>query len=289
MEEYRKKVLLLGDAAVGKTSLIRKFVYDRFDDSYITTVGTKVSKKTVQLSSDVKVDLNIWDVLGQQDYTRVQQRAFQGANGILLVCDLTNPRSVNSWGSYWLPQVAESIPGVPIVCLGNKVDLTEERKILPDDLKDVAKELSAPLYETSALKGDFVEEAFSTMCNRMILPIFPDDKERQLETIKRLKKESEGREVENIYSPIIDEIITEFMDSYTTPENAMPLVQATVRRVGLDIKDPDEQSLIKFVYKLTEIEQDYLSKPEALRRRVNRLSLVKRTKKDNLEEKIIRE
>src|SRR5438046_784173 len=81
-DHIKRKILLLGDGAVGKTSLIRRFVVDKFSDDYITTIGTKVTKKDLRLESPGKVtDLTfmIWDVLGQKGYKGIQESSFQGA------------------------------------------------------------------------------------------------------------------------------------------------------------------------------------------------------------------
>ena len=86
-----KKVCLLGDSSVGKTSLVRKYVYDTFDDSYIATIGTKTVKKQLSVShfgKDIDLTLMIWDILGQKEYRKVQSMSFQGTSGALVVCDI---------------------------------------------------------------------------------------------------------------------------------------------------------------------------------------------------------
>jgi len=91
-ELFKAKVLLLGDGAVGKTSMIRRFVVDQFADDYITTVGTKVSKKDISLSHEgkqVEIVMQVWDVLGQRGYAGVQETALKGARGALMVYDIT--------------------------------------------------------------------------------------------------------------------------------------------------------------------------------------------------------
>src|SRR3990170_686092 len=78
----KRKVLLLGDASVGKTSLIRRFVVDKFSDDYITTIGTKVTKRDLRLelgNRTVDLSLMIWDVLGQKGYKGIQESAFRGS------------------------------------------------------------------------------------------------------------------------------------------------------------------------------------------------------------------
>src|SRR5207247_2647507 len=91
-ESMKAKLVLLGDGGVGKTSLIRRFVVDQYSDEYITTIGTKVSKRSLSLghpAAEVEMAMQIWDVLGQKGYSGVQETAMKGAQGVLhgLRCD----------------------------------------------------------------------------------------------------------------------------------------------------------------------------------------------------------
>src|SRR3989454_12714444 len=102
----KRKILLLGDASVGKTSLIRRFVVDKFSDDYITTIGTKVTKRDLRIESPSKatdMTFMIWDVLGQKGYRGIQESSFQGAKGALLVYDVTRPETAESLHEYWIP------------------------------------------------------------------------------------------------------------------------------------------------------------------------------------------
>ncbi|WP_455392933.1 GTP-binding protein, partial [[Eubacterium] cellulosolvens] len=92
--DFQKKIVLLGDPAVGKTSMIRKFVYNQFNDEYISTLGTKVVKKSLEYDQLLKnsvfnLDLMIWDVMGQEDYRVFHQSACMGSQGALIVADIT--------------------------------------------------------------------------------------------------------------------------------------------------------------------------------------------------------
>src|SRR2546425_685535 len=93
-EPMKSKVVLLGDGGVGKTSLVRRFVVDQYSDDYITTVGTKVSKRSLSLGSalsEVEMVMQIWDVLGQKGYSGVQETAIKGAQGVVLVTPPQEP------------------------------------------------------------------------------------------------------------------------------------------------------------------------------------------------------
>ena len=97
MKQYSKKICLLGDFSVGKTSLVRRFVHNRFDDQYISTIGVKVSRKTVVLpvADDlVELTLMVWDLAGSQGTTPIAASYLRGAVGAVLVCDLTRGHHV---------------------------------------------------------------------------------------------------------------------------------------------------------------------------------------------------
>ena len=92
-----KKVVLLGESAVGKTSLIKRFVHDEFADDYISTIGTKVSKKVINLNvegQETQVNLMIWDMLGREGYMSTQARQIVGAQGVIIVGDITRPETM---------------------------------------------------------------------------------------------------------------------------------------------------------------------------------------------------
>src|SRR6266536_64204 len=101
VKRMKVKVCLVGEAAVGKTSLIRRFVLDNFDDKYIQTLGTKVSKKELtsavpDSSGELKIDMTIWDIMGQKGFRELLKEAyFYGARGILAVCDVTRRKTLD--------------------------------------------------------------------------------------------------------------------------------------------------------------------------------------------------
>src|SRR3972149_11083471 len=116
-EYLKKKVVILGDGAVGKTSLIRRFVVDTFSDEYITTIGTKTTKKDVVVDFDGKewnLSLMVWDVLGQKGYSEVQNSALEGARGVILVYDVSRPETRGSLVDYWIPRVWKGVGGPPV-------------------------------------------------------------------------------------------------------------------------------------------------------------------------------
>ena len=168
IREVIKKICLLGDPAVGKTSLIRRYVFDMFDDKYITTIGTKVTKKNVIVpkvskdGSDVKITLLIWDILGQREYQRLHPVYYQGAEGALIVCDSTRKETVGSLLT-WVTSFKNVVGPVPVVFLMNKSDLIDYEKFDKTEIDALSKQHSAPYMPTSAKLGLNVETAFMTI------------------------------------------------------------------------------------------------------------------------------
>jgi len=153
---YIIKLCLLGDGAVGKTSLVRRFVFDVFDDKYLMSFGTKVSKKSLMVG-EANLDLMIWDILGQKSQESLHAAYYRGASGALAVCDFTRPETMTNLRQ-WLDSFRSVVGDMPVMILGNKADL--EMKFTSAELEAFAKELGCRSLETSAKTGLNVESAF---------------------------------------------------------------------------------------------------------------------------------
>jgi small GTP-binding protein len=165
--ELLAKICLFGEAGVGKTSLIRRYVENMFDDKYISTFGTKVSKKKLKINDD-KVTLMIWDIMGQKDYRALLQEAyFSGASGCMGVCDITRRNTLDELNS-WVKSIYQVTGKVPLVLLANKCDLKSSKSFEEFDLKLVAARYDAPYVYTSAKTGENVEFAFRLLSENLI-------------------------------------------------------------------------------------------------------------------------
>jgi small GTP-binding protein len=177
LKALKKKICVLGDPAVGKTSLIRRYVYDEFDDKYITTLGAKVSKKELFLmfnpsgnnGYNVNLTLSIWDILGQKDEStlRVRPVYYKGSSGALLIVDITRRDTLDSLQD-WVNSFFKITGKVPMVLLGNKVDLYKSARVFYDDLDELGKKYNFPVFLTSAKTGSNVENAFYKLSDLMI-------------------------------------------------------------------------------------------------------------------------
>ncbi len=166
VQRIKTKVCLVGEAAVGKTSLIRRYVQDEFDDRYITTLGAKVSKK--ELSFDlpkdarVQMDMTIWDIMGEKGFRDLLKEAFfHGAKGTIAVCDLTRYSTLKELDD-WVQGVFNVVGEIPVVFAINKVDLKDEVMILygEKEIDQAVRAFEAPYYYTSAKTGENVEALF---------------------------------------------------------------------------------------------------------------------------------
>jgi small GTP-binding protein len=161
------KVCFVGDAGVGKTSLIKRFVLDVFDDRYIATIGTKVTKKIVDVDSQAKVMMLVWDIMGQKGFRELLREAyFFGAHGAIAVCDLTNKETLEEL-RYWIKALTDVAGDVPIVFAGNKIDLENDRVIKEQDLQELASKYKGKAYLTSAKTGQNVEAVFKALAEAM--------------------------------------------------------------------------------------------------------------------------
>ena len=165
------KAVLVGDKAVGKTSLIRRYVLDEFDDRYLLTLGAKVTKKVEEVDLPglhASLELNVWDIMGQAGFRELAKEAyFHGARGILAVIDLTRKSSLEGIGE-WIRAVQDVTGPVPLVLLANKHDLTKLAAISPAEVSGAARTLGCPSFLTSAKTGENVEAAFHQLSTLIV-------------------------------------------------------------------------------------------------------------------------
>jgi small GTP-binding protein len=157
-----KKICLLGDYAVGKTSLVRRFVYNLFDDKYLSTIGVKVSRKVVALPHDnevIELTLLLWDLAGSEEFSDVRASYMRGSSGAIVVCDLTREATLNNMLGYF-QDLRQISPAAQVIIAGNKADLIGQPHLAEEQVKSMAARIGAPYYLTSAKTGDCVEEVF---------------------------------------------------------------------------------------------------------------------------------
>lgn len=161
----QKKICLLGGFGVGKTSLVSRFVHSMFSDKYLTTIGVKIEKKSVDID-DTRVELVIWDIYGHDDFQKLQVSYLRGAGGYVLVADGTRRATLNA--VFEVHQLArEALGKIPFVLAINKADLRDQWEIDKVTV-DALIRAGWPVVQTSAKTGDSVEEMFSRLAYGMV-------------------------------------------------------------------------------------------------------------------------
>jgi small GTP-binding protein len=167
-----KKICMLGDPAVGKTSLVGRFVFSMFDDKYIETIGAKVTKRTMAIEKKAthqryRLKLMIWDIAGQKTLDFIKPTYYRDAEGALVVADITRRETLDN-AVRWAGSIREVCGDIPVVVLVNKCDLGDHGQFTPEDAVQVAGGIGAPSFTTSAKTGENVENAFSTLGRQLI-------------------------------------------------------------------------------------------------------------------------
>ena len=156
------KLVLLGEAGVGKTSLIYRFIENRFSTDFKSTLGVNLLKRRVTIDES-EVTCSIWDLGGQEAYKKLRKLYLDGATGALLVFDVTNANSFEKVGE-WLASFREIVGEKPVLLIGNKIDLESKRRISSEDAQGFATDNNFTDYvEASAKTGENVEEAFKNL------------------------------------------------------------------------------------------------------------------------------
>jgi len=163
------KVVILGNAAVGKTSLINQFIEGSFQEDYKPTLGANIIRKDVNLEN-FKVRLIMWDLAGQEKYRVVRSMYFQGCAGALLVYDVTRYNTLESIDSIWLRDFKKYVKKEGVfILIGNKSDLKDQRVVTKERGKELARKINASNFiETSAKLGENIEEAFGLLVEQIL-------------------------------------------------------------------------------------------------------------------------
>ena len=161
------KVLLLGDTTVGKTCFLLKYTDKIFQDVHITTIGLDYRLKTMTLKSGKNVKLQIWDTAGQDRFKAITKNYYKGANGIILIYDVTNTKTYDNI-KIWISQIREeATPNVVVYLCGNKIDMKDYRSVSTEEGKKLSEEFGLPFNETSAKDGININETFEDLVERI--------------------------------------------------------------------------------------------------------------------------
>src|SRR5271157_2817928 len=168
LSTFNAKVIFAGDPATGKTCLIRRFVDNFFNQSYLPTLGFEISVKPLQIASQTII-FSVWDVEGQKTFDNFRLRYYQGSQGFLLAFDMTARETFENLNK-WFAEIKEICPHAPIVLVGNKYDLPMHIVTTEEIIVKVEEFGAAGFVLTSAKTGEGVLDAF-TMLGKSIIDI----------------------------------------------------------------------------------------------------------------------
>ena len=169
-EDYKIKIIVVGDSGVGKTNLINRFASDKFDTNSKATIGVEFVYKTLKINKEV-IKVEVWDTAGQERYRAITSSYYKGAKGAIIVYDITNEDSFNNVESWMNEVTKKGKKDMQFLLIGNKKDLINDRKVTEQKGIDKAKELNMNLFEASALEKTNVNEAFNYLVKEIYLNI----------------------------------------------------------------------------------------------------------------------
>jgi len=165
-EEYKLKIVIVGDSGVGKTNLVKRFISNTFNSNSKATVGVEFLSKSYKINDHI-FKIEIWDTAGQERYKSITAAYYKGAKGALVVYDTTLKETFNSVDK-WISEIREkSIPEIKLMIIGNKIDLKDRREVKLEEAIEKSKSLDVPIMETSALNATNVTQAFHDLLKEM--------------------------------------------------------------------------------------------------------------------------
>jgi small GTP-binding protein len=169
MEELAEvvyKVIVVGDAGVGKTSLARRYTTGQFDESYLFTLGVDFFTKQVEIKGN-RVKLVLYDTGGQERFDFIRGLYFEGAAGAVIAYDITDQRSFDRI-DHWIQQVYQRCEGIPLLLVACKTDLEDQRVVSKKEGEEIAKQMKMVFMESSAKDDIHVSDVFETLAKTIL-------------------------------------------------------------------------------------------------------------------------
>jgi len=171
LAEFVFKIIVIGDPAVGKTSLINRFIQDKFTADYKETIGTNILRKTIELK-EMTINMTLWDIAGQERWTDMRHVYYQGSSGCIMVYDVSRPITFKHIEEYWYPDFRNFCKEekVPVILIANKNDVPAKLKRVDSyEGTELGGKVNAFRFlETSALTGQNVDEAFKALAEVLV-------------------------------------------------------------------------------------------------------------------------
>ncbi len=164
---YQYKMVIFGNQGVGKTSLINRFINDKFDEIYTNTLGYNVFEKILSIDK-IQISLMIFDFAGQKQFETLRSNLSKLTDMAFLVYDVTDKNSFKNL-SKWKSDLFEFSGEIPFIIIGNKMDMTDKKKVTKEEGEKISKKLnSLSFFETSAKTGDFIEDSFLLLVKHVL-------------------------------------------------------------------------------------------------------------------------
>ena len=161
------KILIVGDSSVGKTNFMTRFIENKFSEGYMTTSGIDLQTTDIQIKNK-KIRIQLWDTAGQEKYKSITKNLFLKVMGAIIIYDITSEKSYINC-KMWVQMIKEECGShMQIIIVGNKSDLTDQRKIDEEEVMNYAKEQNTQYIETSCKTGENIRKAVSILCEKIM-------------------------------------------------------------------------------------------------------------------------
>ena len=193
------KVVLLGEAGVGKTSIISRYVSNTFSDVLMSTTGASFATKKIELDEEHKIKFQIWDTAGQERFRSLAKIFYQNAAVAVLVYDITRRESFEKLKEFWIKELKENAPSDIILAIAaNKSDNYENELVSLKEGKDLAQEINAIFKSTSAMLSHGIDDLFKLIGEKFINPSLntnePTMNKKEMEFRKNIKIKNSKKE-----------------------------------------------------------------------------------------------
>jgi small GTP-binding protein len=183
------QLLIIGDSSVGKTSIISRYANGTFKEEYLATVGLDYYTKD-EIIDNKTIQIKLWDTAGQERFKALTQNYFRNAEGVLLVYDVTSTESFENL-KYWISSIKDNMEQknmhIPLIIIGNKIDMEDAREISIENAEKFAGENNYKYFETSAKTGVGVDDAIRDLVNQVLKQAGPDDQKQSRNTSVQIK------------------------------------------------------------------------------------------------------
>ena len=178
MEPESIKVVLLGEAGVGKTCIIKQFIEKKFEQNTDSSLSAQFVSKTIEYVDFAKtLKFDIWDTVGQERFRSIAKIFYKDAHVVILVYDITSKKSFNALNAFWIGEIKNNCNGTPLFAIiGNKNDLYMKQEVDPLDAKDLAKKIGGIFQLTSAKTAEGISQLFDIIGKKILKPSFQYDK-----------------------------------------------------------------------------------------------------------------